>query len=373
MKKLLFVLTIATVLTACGPKNYSDSAPFPNRLTQNALEESLTLGTDFLIAQQTEAGNFNYQYDFITKTFNQDDNQVRQAGALWALTLLYANDPENQALKEAAEKGIAYFETHSGENDAGRFVAYPGETQGKTGTQALFVLSLLTYGAENKLEPYLDFLLSLRQNDGRFYSKYSLDTGTATGDPSSYYDGETLLALAKLHKIKEDRDFTKLVQESAESMYEDHVLNALDEDPDSDETKGFYQWSSMAFYELYTGPGKKTRYADWAIELAYWMVDDHELLSARNNTAYAYEGIIHAWELARLSGDQKAEEKLASVIDEGLFKLTTWQVTPERIEDPLAIGGIPNEKNGATLRIDVTQHQMHAVLLALKFLFAESE
>lgn len=39
-------------------------------------------------------------------------------------------------------------------------------------------------------------------------------------------------------------------------------------------------------------------------------------------------------------------------------------------DEKIAIGGIMNAKNLAPLRIDTTQHQMHAVMMALETLFA---
>ena len=42
-------------------------------------------------------------------------------------------------------------------------------------------------------------------------------------------------------------------------------------------------------------------------------------------------------------------------------------------KEKIAIGGIMNAKNKAPLRIDTTQHQMHALMMALESLFPEQE
>ena len=71
---------------------------------------------------------------------------------------------------------------------------------------------------------------------------------------------------------------------------------------------------------------------------------------------------------------------LAYTIDTGLYKLTGWQVggplqhgnsflLKYPTNDPLAVGGIMNHRERPPLRIDVTQHQMHAVILALKYVY----
>ncbi len=79
-----------------------------------------------------------------------------------------------------------------------------------------------------------------------------------------------------------------------------------------------------------------------------------------------------------IDGDEDHIEKFATVIDEGLYKLTTWQVggpipnsflQNHTTSDKLAVGGIMNHKEESYLRIDVTQHQMHAVILAKKYVY----
>ena len=38
-------------------------------------------------------------------------------------------------------------------------------------------------------------------------------------------------------------------------------------------------------------------------------------------------------------------------------------------DDPPAIGGVQNHRRESPLRIDVTQHQMHAVILAHRYVY----
>ena len=85
-----------------------NSTPIKEIITPEILNKSLDLGSSFLINNQKPAGNFNYEYDFVTKTFASGDNQVRQAGALWGISLIYAynQDPE---LKKALDKSLEFF------------------------------------------------------------------------------------------------------------------------------------------------------------------------------------------------------------------------------------------------------------------------
>ncbi len=360
-------------------------------LTRGLLEQSLELGTHFLLNNQREPGNFTYEYDFVKKRFNPNDNQVRQAGALWGLALINQFEPSGE-VEAALIKGLNFFREHSIDtNYGGKFIVYPGARKGATGTVALITLSLIEflnsrsglssalrefYRAE--LDAYIRFLLSLRLENGQFFSTYNLSTGKGIDKPSPYYDGESLLALVKAAKYAGYTVLENKIKTSAQSMYEVNIVHALEKHPDSNTTKGFFQWSSMAFYELYTSGWDDTeKYGERIIDLSHWMIDVHRTLRRTKNTGYAYEGIIHAWETARLVNDTTSARKFSRVIDRGLYKLTTWQVGhPTQNEylqqyptnDRYAVGGVLNHSSEPFLRTDVTQHQMHAVILGLKFL-----
>jgi UDP-N-acetylmuramoyl-tripeptide--D-alanyl-D-alanine ligase len=380
-------------------KRYKECPPVPKEcpktLTSHILNESLGLGTKFLLNNQKEAGNFNYEYNWITKELNKDDSQVRQAGALWGLALIYGNRPD-QELIPAFKKSFEFFDRHSKEsNDGRKWVTYPNELSGRTGTVSLATLSIieilraqkyldsgLRKRLESNLDKYLKFLVSVRTDKGHFHKSYTYEDGTGFGrNPSPYFDGESLLALVKAAKYLGKDKLRTIIIESADAMHELHVVKALRRDPDSKKTKGFFQWGAMSFFELATSGWKDTeKYADIVIDLANWMIDVHCTLERTRNTAYAYEGIIHAYELARRRGDRDQAEKFACVIDMGLRRLTSWQVggpiqnwylRKNFTSDRLAKGGIMNHRKRPSLRIDVTQHQMHAVILALRFVYNE--
>ncbi len=149
---------------------------------------------------------------------------------------------------------------------------------------------------------------------------------------------------------------------------------------DSPLTKGFFQWSCMAFWEYYDAGWKHAEvFGDYNLALAWWMIHTHKTLDRTRNTGYAYEGLIHAYRVARKRQHQAAMDDLAYTIDRGLFQLASWQLggplqshnrflTEHPTDDPLAVGGIMNHRREPLLRIDVVQHQMHAVMLALQHL-----
>jgi UDP-N-acetylmuramoyl-tripeptide--D-alanyl-D-alanine ligase len=371
--------------------------PVSTPLTRELLDRSLELGTRFMLANQKPAGNFNYEYDWQTGKLSAEDNQVRQAGAVWGLALIYhAARADGRTAEEAAptaaayERALNFFDDTATTTAAGqRFIRSAGAGSGTTGAVALLALSLVDYlraappltpersaALNASLDAYLAQLVRARRGDGAWASAHAVTDGAPMGENNPYVDGEALLAMVKAAKYLSRDELRALALESAERGWLVHVVTARKLDADSPTTKGYYQWATMAFFELATSGWPET--AHWrerVLELADWMVDVHRVLHRTRNTGYAFEGLIHAWQLAHSTGDQARATKLAHVIEVGLVKLTSWQVgSPVANElvrsapaDPLAIGGIQNHRAQPALRIDVAQHQMHAVILARRY------
>jgi len=368
---------------------FSSCSTRPN-ISKETLDQSIIAGCHYLNNSQTDKGNFVYEQNFVSGELRTDDNQVRQAGALWGLTLAYKHHPDIVQY-EKIKKGLDFYYTNFHTvKDSMLMPVYVGERNGSTGSLALIILAhveLLSAAQqipdrellEQKLDGLVRFLVSLRKENGQFYSRYSYRTGKGSGSPSPYFDGEALLAMCRSAKYTGYDYLIPLVMESAENMYMVNVTQALEEDPDSKTTKGFYQWGSMSFYEIHTaGWASDNQYASRTINLAYWMIDVHKTLKRRKNTAYAYEGISVSYELAKQIGNIEAEKKFENVMNRGLTKLTSWQVLgpiPNSFlrrnipSDSTYYGGIMNSKNDPWLRIDVVQHQLHATILARSFLF----
>ena len=393
----LAVGTVAIIALALFLSYYFFGIPELDRrskpLTREILDQSLSLGAQFMLHNQKSEGIFEYQYDWIQRKNVGKSSQVRQAGATWGLALIYQAQPDPQ-IRAAVEKAIAFFERNSALTPAGaRYIVYPGRALGTTGTMALCTLAYIDYlrsaGPDlpaEKLQHYrqlldgfLDFLVSARNEGNLWHQYYYPSSGQPYGEHTPYYDGESLLALVKAAKYMGRSDLKQIILDSADAGYRTNVRDALKKDRDSLVTKGYYQWGSMAFFELATSGWPDTeKYGDYVFELADWMIDVHRTLWRKRNTGYAYEGIIHAYELAVQRQDTQRSEKYARVIEIGLRKLTSWQVgSPlanrfirrRQTDDPRAIGGIQGNGRETLLRIDTVQHQMHAVILARRYVY----
>mmetsp|Transcript_32012 Transcript_32012/g.52892 ORF Transcript_32012/g.52892 Transcript_32012/m.52892 type:complete len:512 (+) Transcript_32012:14-1549(+) len=372
---------------------------FEQRLTKDTLMESFHLGRTNLGANQKKDGSFNYQYDFVSGEMDEEDSQVRQAGAFWGVVLCYQFE-QTQESKNTVEKGVEFFMKHAvdGPIDDTILIHYPGESRSDTGTNALVALGLIDYlrtindnsididsshkqMLETKLRKLINFLKWVQKDNQHFASSFQIDNNLPTKGFSSYYDGEAMLALVKAAKyLKKYKDLVPLIEDASMVLAKAYTVDVWRSDEhDSDQTKGFYQWSSMFLYEYYDGTGWKDAnvFGDYVLVLSHWIINTHGVLHRQKNTGYAFEGIISAYHVAQQRNNDKATEALAYAIDRGLYKLTSWQVGgPLQDENPflvehgtteeIAVGGVMNARNEAPLRIDTTQHQMHAVVMAIE-------
>ena len=356
---------------------------------------SLRLGMEYLCRSQNPMGNFVYGYDWLSDREDGSDGPVRQAGAAWGLALLFGYTGSVDCLSGAL-RAVEFFAAHSDRHSAGgRYIRYPNTDKGLTGTVALVALTLVELLREEsglldslkrqtllaQLQEYISFLLLARHPDGRFHGNFRNNDGVPFGAPSPYFDGESLLCLVKAWKYFGFSELLPVVLEAARVGHQRNIDEAVRQHPDSDVTKGYYQWSSMAFYELATAEQldrkQRNEYGDYLLHLAHWMIETHQVLKRPKNTAYAYEGLLHALHWGELTGRTESARLIRRTVEEGITRLISWQVGHPRAcpyisqrQPPIrALGGVQNARNESFLRIDVTQHQMHALMLTLKFYF----
>lgn len=387
------------------PKNSGDIASYMTlENDRENLLKSFDMGTKFLMKYQFEEGNFRYQYDWIKKTWKEGDNQVRQGGALWGLSLCHRYKQTEETKKRLMLGFDFWFKNTVPGPDGSLAVKYKEEANTQSGTVALLGLAMIEFMRVEKnlpeeyqkkmkthLDGYLKFLASMQLKNGQFAKRYNLDRKKRSTTTSPYFDGEVMLCLVKAARHLGYEQYVPAIEKAARATAEIYTFDAWKKEKDSNQTKGFYQWSSMAFTEYYQAKWKDYQlYGDIVLVLAHWMIHTHNVFNRSLNTSYALEGLISAYRIAKDRKDVKAQEDLLFNIDRILHKLTTWQINgPYAKEnkfiqanpttDEWAVGGIMNKKKPAKrpqpnttyheLRVDVTQHQMHAVTLALRYVY----
>ncbi|KAG7370726.1 hypothetical protein IV203_019296 [Nitzschia inconspicua] len=370
------------------------------QLTKDILEKSLEMGCDNMVANMRPEGNFNYQYNFVEKVLDDDDMAVRQAGALWGLSMCWQYRPDNHMWHVAVDKGIDFYASHMADGDGFRYLAYPGETDSESGGNALLGLALIEYlrtvkdnniqvdatrieKVKGLLKDIIEFLKFMQMKDQHFSQGYRMDQKRKRNYSSPYFDGETMLCFIKAAKyIDGYQNLIPIIESAAPVMARKYTVSAWREEHDSDETKGFYQWSSMLFTEYYEARYKDYElFGDYVIVLGHWIIHTHGILDRQKNTGYAYEGIVSAYTVAKARGHNQARDDFAFTIDNGLYKLIQWQVggplahensflVENPTEEKIAIGGIMNGRKDPTIRIDTTQHQLHSLMLASSLVYS---
>jgi len=392
-------------------------------LTQTVLQTSLDTGCQNLVANQKDGlGNFNYQYDFVKQELDTSDSQVRNVGAFWGLTLCHqhyvmTSDNQNEKsefvtkLEQGIEKALKFFlgTLIEGPVDGSFLVQYP-DSDGdlahvsETGTNAILGLALIDYirtleyagsvdsydgqaqtfrlvqELKPKLRGIVEFILYMQMPNLHFAQEYLIAPRPhKVPSYSNYFDGESLLCLVKAAKyIKGYDHLIPLIEETAPALAKAYTVDVWPNEHDSPVTKGFYQWSSMAFAEYFhAGWEDADVMGDYVLALGHWIVHTHRILIRQRNTGYAFEGIVSAYQVALARNLPEIAATLQKVVQVGLYKITKWQVggplaaeNPYLVQHPttesIAVGGIMNARNEAPLRIDTTQHQMHAVMMALE-------
>ena len=325
-----------------------ESKPKQDKLNKPMLMESLQRGCDFMVANQKDAGNFNYQYDFVTKKMDEDDSPVRQAGALWGITLCFNHMPGNPMYRSTVERGIAFFRDHmvDGPVEGSNMLKYPGYDESPSGANALYGLALIDYirtiedqklpgcndheycddiqKVKENLAKTIKFLRYMQNDNLHFSKEYWFEDEEKSNESSPYYDGEILLCLIRAAKNMEGYfELLEIIMEAAPVLAKTYTLDAWRTDEhDSDQTKGFYQWASMAYTEYYFDALENFEdFGDLVLALAHWIIHTHGILDRNRNTGYAFEGILSAYRIAQARNNTDALSELSYVVHEGLYKL----------------------------------------------------
>lgn len=366
-----------------------------NRLSRAVLDEALSLSAQYLLNSQQPEGYFTYKYDWKTDVELAGDNPMRQAGAAWALALINQQTPSPE-IEQAIRKALGYLELHSRRTANGaRYLRYPGESRGELGTVAFLVLAHIEflrslpkdtsspdfYSYSTRLEEYLRFILNARRDeDGLLHGRYELEDGKLYGDPDPRSDGRALLALTHAAIYLKRKELQDLVLQLAAAGHEKYFV-AAEGDGGSRLRKRYYQWGAASYFALLNSGWSETdKYGEWLIQMADWMIDEHRTLDRQRNTAYAYKGIIPAYWVAELRGDEPHAKKFGCTIETGLDKLISWQVgssiandfiASHEPADPRAVGGVQDRGDEAELKLGVLQDQTQAVILARQYFFAQ--
>lgn len=369
-----------------------NSAPPP---TRDVLVLSLQAARKYYLAQQKPEGNFIYSIDLETGEISNDDNQVRQAGALWGLVRLHQVFPTPET-RQAILKGLGFVSRNMVDLPCGKtcFV-YPGSVKIDTGTVALYCLSLVDFRndaglteadrklCDDLLDDLLEYLRFMESDRGYWYKRYLLDEDRIVKAGSPYYDGEALLAYCKAARFAGKTNLVERIDYALPRLVNYYILANWGNPAYEKQLKGFYQWSTMACDQyISAGWGVHDELAArTAFMMAYWQIFQNDLQNKNGNVGYAVEGLAAAVHIADKVGNQHARAFIVPAIHNIMMKLLSMQymgpysryngllVQLEGKAPASAEGGITSGLNKTDVRIDTVQHQVHAMLLLLEYLY----
>jgi hypothetical protein len=394
----LLAVWCTAVLVACdvGPWTHANlearSADYPGDprwIDEAALRRSIELAADHMCAQQKPSGLFRYENDVVKNRENPDDNMIRQVGAFWATALLLTH-PEahlDEARRQRVEQTFTRMSdwitahTHPLPGTPGAsYVDLGGEVQ--TGANALVALGYLERvkaGDTQYVAPMRALLANLaasRGEDGSFRDSYQVRRRRFGKRSNPYADGEALLALAKNRAVLGDHTYDALLAEAGPKLRDRWYGSRT-----GDDRKSFYQWGSMSFYWLARSePDHARAWQDVILKYADWQVLEHKTLSRTRNTSYAVEGLATAYAVAHARGDRTRMKSLRYTILKTHARVISAQIghpldrhnafvqriPRARRESPRLLGGFLNGHADPNMRIDVTQHAIHSILLTLE-------
>jgi hypothetical protein len=223
---------------------------------------------------------------------------------------------------------------------------------------------LLAEGPGARAQGWLDGLVALQRPDGRF------SWGPTRAEPSSYFDGETWLALAYAAKLGVLDEASQAALRRADTALMTTYMDAPE--------VGFFHWGQLAAelrYEITSDP-QFVRFS--AQQVAHYLAEMRPRVSASANASSSVEGLAAAWTVLEGNPALSAlRENVALRIDRVLEIADTLQIKPdatdiwfrEGVSLPVPelerfTGAFLNGRTRPQTRIDVTQHCIAAFLAA---------
>ncbi len=344
-------------------------------VSDTRVRKSITDGVAWLVAAQEEDGHFAYEYLPYEDTYRADDNIVRQAGALYALSeVARRSDTDGKETNEAIERAIGFFERlsleHEYEGTTVRCVTKSKESKVcKLGATTLALTGILGYVEaypkkaatyKDLIEGYNAFIVKSKKPNAGFRDEYIINKGFKGENESSFSNGEALLALVRYYQYKEDDVVKKVIDDTFNYLKETEFDTPL------------YLWIMASLKDMQR-LWPNTAYTQYGTEYTNWRI---QLLNSSHNTTRNYcastEGLASAHTLLEGSATPVAQKRLRHEIDFWNTKNLSMQIDArhtyrlvnqggkfvfKEVENMAqSQGGFLTAHDELTQRIDFTQH-----------------
>lgn len=314
-----------------------------------------------------------YEYDPDTDQYSDDNNHVRQLATLWSMTETNKLLGADQELDSLIFNTINYYLYYTECDQNSCYLKI--NNKAKLAYNAFLLLALQNtpdYPNSANWQGKLGrAILKQQQNNGSYNTYFDSDKNSGT----DYYPGEAMLALIKYYRLTDEPAYLQSVN-SAFYYYRDYWRK--------NKNSPFIPWHSQADYLLYLET-KDPAVADFVFEISDWLIANRQVLNSANpqyiggfpkptpkiTTAVDLEGLLDAYQLAKLVNDQEHIAKYQKSVDLGINFLLKLQYTPDLDLQPInpgrAYGGFRQSLTNNDQRIDYSQHAVMALIKAYNY------
>ena len=381
MKKIIFLAALSLVFVFSLSVLAYDHTITREPLTDDEMQKVIELGSEWFKNAQEKDGHFKYEYMPYWDRYTDDDNVVRQAGALYELgEILVRDGNDSLGLKDTVESAIEYAveNSRSGEFGGRSFKCLARDekkcTLGGSSLAFIGVLDYVTAYPDEELEyrglidGYKEYFLAMNLEDAGVRDAYYFD-GSQTVKESSFSNGEVFLALVRYYVYSGDEEVKMVI---------DGLFDYFNEIYRAEWDNNFYLWGMAAIKDLYASD-PSDEYFDFVKDYTDWRMQKYMIKRSSGHNYCAYsEGVISAYSVLE---DSHGSEDYLEEIDFWLAKSRDLQVTATttlkykysdtkpyilRVKDlNRAVGGFLTDQKEPTQRIDFTQHCLSGYLQKL--------
>lgn len=363
-----------------------NTVDFEPHITAGKLDHSLDLAVNWLLDNLDDDGQFVYAYSPSSGEYSTNNNMIRQLMGSRLLAELSQDDP---ILRDLHRRNLDYIFSHwyLEEGDQG-YIYYGGKS--KLGAMAM-ALRTLVYSPffeeySDEAEKLANTILALQNPDGSL-EPWSIEPSYAYDKDYllTFYSGEAILSLVEYYLGTNDTVYLDAAVKSQDYYIDEYVTHL---------TENYYPayvpWHTQSLNALFKITGDE-EYAN-----AVFVLND-ELFKIQNQDGEPYddmlgrfydpshpeygtphsssdavytEGLVYAYELAKLVGDREHEEEYKRAIILGVYNLVHLQFRgsnmyylehPERV-----VGAMRYNVQDNRIRIDTTQHVIDAFMKLVK-------
>jgi hypothetical protein len=344
----------------------------PGTVDTSSLLQSGTSCYHYIFNAILDDGRFVYEISSRTGEKSADYNILRHAGALYAAfqgNVLYPASAYPEKADWAVQFLLRQLQVVTLKNNHFKCIVEGGEA--KLGGNSLTMIALLEKYKLTKdktdlqtIQSLAAFLLYMQEEDGKFKSKLLVSNLTFSFFESVYYPGQAILALVRLYKADQNKQWLAAAKRAAAYLVRNPVM-------DSSYPRGNNHWFAIALSELCMLAPNEDYYAELQliINSTAASITRQSQLNNKNeeqisSTAMATrcEAVLAGIELESYLESTENTQYWSHCMQEGLKFCLKHLVTENNPNiNAKLIGGIKKKMKNSQIRIDYVQHTLSVI------------